>query len=80
MPESLERISWLRKRIDEQGLDVEISVDGGVCRENAGPIMRAGADILVAGSAVFGDGRIAENIDSLREAAMNARAGAAGCR
>ena len=54
IPSSLEKIRSLRKRIDDRGLNVEIEVDGGVKLENAAEIIRAGADILVAGSAVFG--------------------------
>lgn len=54
IPSSLEKIRSLRKRIDDRGLNVEIEVDGGVKPENAAEIIRAGADILVAGSAVFG--------------------------
>ena len=54
IPSSLEKIRSLRKRIDDLGLKVEIEVDGGVKPDNAAEIIRAGADILVAGSAVFG--------------------------
>lgn len=54
IPSSLEKIGRLRKKIDDLGLKVEIEVDGGVKPENAAGIIRAGADILVAGSAVFG--------------------------
>lgn len=51
---ALGKISRLRKRINDAGLSVEIEVDGGVKPENAGQIAAAGADILVAGSAIFG--------------------------
>ncbi len=51
---ALEKIRSLRKRIDGLGLKIEIEVDGGVKPDNAAEIIRAGADILVAGSAVFG--------------------------
>jgi ribulose-phosphate 3-epimerase len=51
---ALEKIRCLRKRIDDLGLKIEIEVDGGVKPDNAVEIIRAGADILVAGSAVFG--------------------------
>jgi ribulose-phosphate 3-epimerase len=54
IPSSLEKIGRLRKKIEDRGLKVEIEVDGGVKPENAAEIFRAGADILVAGSAVFG--------------------------
>jgi ribulose-phosphate 3-epimerase len=54
IPSALDKIRQLRKRIDEQKLKIEIEVDGGVKSENAARIADAGADILVAGSAVFG--------------------------
>ncbi|MEO6329243.1 MAG: ribulose-phosphate 3-epimerase [Ginsengibacter sp.] len=53
IPHSLEKIKQLRRLIDEGGLKVKIEVDGGVTLENAKQIVDAGADILVAGSAVF---------------------------
>jgi ribulose-phosphate 3-epimerase len=54
IPSALDKIRQLRKRIDEQKLKIEIEVDGGVKSENAVQVANAGADILVAGSAVFG--------------------------
>lgn len=54
IPSALEKITRLRKRIDELGLKTEIEVDGGVKPSNAAEVIKAGADILVAGSAVFG--------------------------
>lgn len=51
---SLEKIRQLRKMIDERNLPVFIEVDGGVTVENAPRIVQAGADVLVAGSTVFG--------------------------
>ena len=51
--ETYERISTLKAEIDRLGLSVKIEVDGGVCPENAGKLIAAGAEILVAGSAVF---------------------------
>ena len=54
IPSALDKIAKLRKRIGDLGLSVEIEVDGGVKPENAAAVINAGADILVAGSAVFG--------------------------
>ncbi|MFA5073386.1 MAG: ribulose-phosphate 3-epimerase [Nitrospirota bacterium] len=54
IPSALGKIRRLRKRIDDQGLKTLIEVDGGVKPENAREIIEAGADILVAGSAIFG--------------------------
>jgi ribulose-phosphate 3-epimerase len=54
IPSAMEKIRLLRKRIDAAGLHIEIEVDGGVKPSNAVEIAAAGADILVAGSAVYG--------------------------
>jgi ribulose-phosphate 3-epimerase len=53
IPHSLSKIRELRKLIDNWNLPVKIEVDGGVSLENAGNIMAAGADVLVAGNTVF---------------------------
>lgn len=53
IPSSLEKISTLRKMIDKTGKQIDLEVDGGVNKENAEKIVKAGADVLVAGSAVF---------------------------
>jgi len=50
---TLKKIKTLRKMIDEKGLNVLIEIDGGVTLENAGTIVAAGADVLVAGNTVF---------------------------
>ncbi len=54
MPGSLDKVRALRAEIDRLGLDCLIEIDGGVNLKNAPEIVAAGADILVAGSAVFG--------------------------
>ncbi|EFK06201.1 ribulose-phosphate 3-epimerase [delta proteobacterium NaphS2] len=53
IPEVLPKISALRKKIDELGLDIEIEVDGGVNHETIGRVSSAGADVFVAGSAIY---------------------------
>lgn len=53
IPQTLKRISELRKMIDERGLNILIEIDGGVSIDNAKSIVDAGADVLVAGNAVF---------------------------
>ncbi|MCW3117338.1 MAG: Ribulose-phosphate 3-epimerase [Chitinophagaceae bacterium] len=53
IPHSLSKIRELRKLIDNWNLPVKIEVDGGVSLENAGDIIAAGADVLVAGNTVF---------------------------
>jgi ribulose-phosphate 3-epimerase len=50
---TLEKIKQLRKMIDEKGLNVQIEIDGGVTLDNAAEIIKAGADVLVAGNTVF---------------------------
>jgi ribulose-phosphate 3-epimerase len=56
LPASLEKVSRLRRLVQTRALQVEIEVDGGVDASNAPELVRAGADILVAGTAVFGRG------------------------
>jgi ribulose-phosphate 3-epimerase len=53
IPHSIEKIKQLRKMIDDAGLKTKIEVDGGVSLSNAKQIVDAGADVLVAGNAVF---------------------------
>jgi ribulose-phosphate 3-epimerase len=53
IPESMDRLRYLRQTIDERGLNTLIEVDGGVNAKWAPELWKAGADILVAGSAVF---------------------------
>jgi ribulose-phosphate 3-epimerase len=56
IPHVMDKVAALRRRIDEAGLRARIEVDGGVTSDNIAALARAGADILVAGSAVFGRG------------------------
>lgn len=66
LPYTLTKVGKLRERILQQGLDVDIQVDGGIGPGNARQVVEAGANILVAGSAVFG-GDAAENTRRLVE-------------
>ena len=66
IPASLERMRRLRDMIEAQGLSVLIEVDGGVTPHNAAEIRAAGAEALVAGSAVFGAKDYAEAIRGIR--------------
>jgi ribulose-phosphate 3-epimerase len=68
IPSAIDKVRQLRKRIDELGLQIEIEVDGGVKPANAAEIAAAGADILVAGSAVFGTKDYAAAIRGIRGA------------
>lgn len=58
------KIKELRRRIEEGGLSVDIEVDGGINKNTIRLVKEAGANIFVAGSAVF-DGNITENIETL---------------
>jgi ribulose-phosphate 3-epimerase len=65
----LGKIQQLRRWIDERGLDVALEVDGGIGPETIGAAARAGADVFVAGTAVFGARDRAAAIAELRRAA-----------
>ncbi len=54
IPATLDKLSAARKMIDTSGLDIRLEVDGGVKVNNIAEIKRAGADMFVAGSAIFG--------------------------
>ena len=64
----LNKIAAARKLIDESGRDIDLQVDGGVNPETAKQVISAGADVLVAGTAVFKDGPSGyeSNIKALR--------------
>ena len=64
----LEKIRRIRDLITDAGREIELEVDGGVSSKNAEEIIAAGADVLVAGTAVFQSGRqaYADNIKALR--------------
>lgn len=68
LPSTLEKIRLLRARITERRLPVAIEVDGGVKADNAAEICAAGADVLVAGTAIFGQPDYEAAIRSLRAA------------
>jgi len=66
IPSSLEKIAQLRMMIQTRGLSTLIQVDGGVNAGTIGEVAAAGADVFVAGSAIFGSPDYAATIDSLR--------------
>jgi ribulose-phosphate 3-epimerase len=69
---SLHKIRRLARIRDERGLDFRIEVDGGVALDTVAEIVRAGAELLVAGNAVFGHGDAKQNARELVEAARAA--------
>lgn len=70
IPTSLNKVRRLRRMIDERGLNVRIEIDGGIDRTNIAEVVAAGAEIIVAGSAIFGapDPQVA--VRELREATV----------
>ena len=67
IPESIDKIRYVRQQIDSHSLDTLIEVDGGVTVDNAAMIFDAGADVLVAGSAVFHAANPAEAIRQMKQ-------------
>ena len=61
IPECLDKVRKIRKVIADRGLNVDIEVDGGINDENVESALEAGANVIVAGSAVFKND-IAENV------------------
>jgi ribulose-phosphate 3-epimerase len=66
IPSTMEKIKTLRRMIDERRLHVLIEIDGGVTLENAADIVKAGADVLVAGNTVFNSADPKETIAKLK--------------
>ena len=75
LPRAAERIAHLRQLRHELGLNFRIEVDGGISQETVGAVVKAGADMLVAGSAIFAPGRTEENAKAFLAAANAARPG-----
>jgi ribulose-phosphate 3-epimerase len=73
IPSTLEKVRRLRKLLDERGLHVDIEVDGGIKLDNIADVARAGANVFVAGSAVYGTKDYTATINSLRDRARSAR-------
>ena len=68
---SLDKIRRLKSKIIERNLETLIEVDGGVGLQNAETILKAGADVLVAGSAVFKSDNPSQTIDRLKSIEIN---------
>lgn len=71
IPAVLPKISELKNRIRQKRLPVSVEVDGGINPQTAGPVVEAGADILVAGSAVFGQPDPGQAVEELRKIATS---------
>jgi ribulose-phosphate 3-epimerase len=66
IPNTLQKIRDLRKMIQDRGLSTLIEIDGGVNEETIAEISAAGADVFVAGSAIFGSKNYKKTIDSFK--------------
>ncbi|MFQ1054783.1 ribulose-phosphate 3-epimerase [Gilliamella apicola] len=67
IPSTLKKLQQTRKRIIESGRDIRLEVDGGVKVDNIAEIAKAGADMFVAGSAIFGEPDYKAVIDAMRQ-------------
>ncbi len=65
IPKITEKIRALRRLIDEKNLPVDIEVDGGIKTDNLETVLEAGANVIVAGSAIF-SGNISENVKAFK--------------
>ena len=74
LTEMLPKIRDLRRLCVSKGLDPWIEVDGGQDSENAALAVDAGADVIVAGSDIFGSGDYAAAIARIRESTLRAKA------
>ena len=72
IPNSLKKIEALARIRESRGLSFRIEVDGGIAHDTIAEVVRAGAELLVAGNAVFAEGGIRENARKLLQAARSA--------
>jgi ribulose-phosphate 3-epimerase len=73
IPNVLPKLRELRDEIERRGLDVDLEIDGGIKIDNVAAAVQAGANVIVAGSAVFEHADYARTIGALRENAENVR-------
>jgi ribulose-phosphate 3-epimerase len=73
IPSVLDKVRAVRKLIDASGRPIRLEIDGGVKVDNIGEIARAGADMFVAGSAIFGAKDYKATISAMREAIQSAK-------
>ena len=73
MPETMDKIKALRRETERRGIDIDIQVDGGINEKTVETAAAAGANVFVAGSAVFGAADAAAAISRLRELAEAAK-------
>src|SRR4026209_2593333 len=73
IPSVLDKVRSVRKLIDASGRDIRLEIDGGVKVDNIAEIARAGADMFVAGSAIFGAADYKATIGAMREQIVAAK-------
>jgi len=69
IPETIEKIRAIRTYANEHGIDIDIEADGGITPDNVGQVISAGANIIVAGSAIFKSDKPSAVISKMKEAA-----------
>ena len=69
IPETIEKVSTLRRYALERGIDLDIEVDGGISEKNVAELTSAGANIIVAGSAIFKSKKPRTVIHQMKDAA-----------
>jgi ribulose-phosphate 3-epimerase len=69
IPSAVQKIRQVRKRVEALGRDIRIEVDGGIKVDNVDVVVRAGANVIVSGSEIFGSGAYRETIAALRRRA-----------
>lgn len=67
IPSALRKLEQARRLIDDSGFDIRLEIDGGVTVDNIADIARAGADMFVAGSAIFNSDSYEKTIQKMRQ-------------
>lgn len=75
IPSTLDKLRQVRQRIDASGRDIRLEVDGGVNADNIREIAAAGADMFVAGSAIFNQSSYADAISRMRDELSQVKSG-----
>ena len=72
IPSMMDKIRRLRRALVKRKLPLDIAVDGGINHENAGAVVEAGANIIIAGTAIFGQSDIEGAVKTLKEKCLEA--------
>lgn len=71
IPHTLEKIKLIRKQLDKQSHFIRLAVDGGIKSNNIAAVAQAGADMFIAGSAIYGEKDYHATIQAMREQLVN---------